>query len=826
MENLLIKLAHLIHSRHKLIVFIFSILTAASLIAILRMEITTDIVDVLPSGNEVVVQFKDFMKKFSVVENITILVEFDKKSFDEQIDIIDTLSRKLGESQLIEHVDYNAFGSQGDLYIKYFPYFLDNKGLQKLRQRLTVSGIERQIKQNRLRLISPLSSPFDNEILSRDPLDISSIVRDSILRLHGNKTNISTGYYLTKDHKTAFIFAKPKGKSRDMAFVKKLKLELDSIIKATLKERDNPSGISISLTGTYIMAEEARRVIQHDIVSSFVLSVILIALLIWLVYRVRAMVLLSIGFVLLSSLSMTLAFAYFMFGGLNIVTSIVASVLIGLYVDYCILIINRFTKELKQNGNSLMAAEVTLTKVGPAIISSCLTTSLSFFSIVVTRFEGLYELGIASGIGVLLCLFSAFFLLIPLLIWLSSKTPDLAPQGQKISLGVNRLANLIYKKSRVILILSLIITAFLAIGAFRITFDNNPDNIGMKNSQPVSIAKKIADNMGRKSEPLIIVTHSKTKEEMAESFDSLEQLLSRWKSSGLIKNHDSLSVFLPPPSHQKNVIKKIEDIKTDEIDKILIKKLKKNGFVVDDYAAAYGKGIASALSRKNIIGFAELDSITDPKISRFYDKTSMTVASYIYPQGEKWDSKTLNSIKQDISGKQSHLLGKSILFDEIKSHIIFGSALAILITLILNLAVIYLHFRNIKHTVLVMLPVVLGQILTIGIMGYLNLPFNFINIGTVALIFGLGVDYGIYMMQAYLKDSGGNIENALSLTGRNIMMCAATTIAGCGSLITAKFSGIASIGAVLSVGAVICALVSLVMLPAILHKNSTKEVLS
>ena len=119
-----------------------------------------------------------------------------------------------------------------------------------------------------------------------------------------------------------------------------------------------------------------------------------------------------------------------------------------------------------------------------------------------------------------------------------------------------------------------------------------------------------------------------------------------------------------------------------------------------------------------------------------------------------------------------------------------------------------------------MLPVVCGLLLTLGVMGYTNTPFNFVNIGTVALIFGLGVDYGIYLMQAYIKEEKRDISNALRIAGKNIMMGAATTIAGCGSLMTAKFIGIATVGIVLTIGSISCALVALFIMPALIRLKS------
>lgn len=832
METLLRKSAHLIHSKHKLIVFIFSVLTIVSIVMILNMKLTTDIIDVLPANNKVVIQFKDFMEKFSSLENLTILIEFDKKTLDEKIDVIDAIAKKLSESPLIEYVDYNALKLKGDFYFKYFPFYLDETGLDQLKQRLTPSGIEKQIRQNKQKLLSPFSSPIDNELISKDPLNISMIVKDSLMRTRGNRTmEMSTGYYLTKDNKMAFIFVKPKGKSKDMAFIKKLKSETDSIVNAVLKERDNPEGVKIGLAGTYIMAEEAREVILHDIISSFSLSVILIALLIWIVYRVRMVILLAIGFTLLSSLAMTLFFAYLMFGGLNIVTSIVAAVLIGLYVDYSMHIINRYGEELKKSMDPLTALEITLTKMGPAIIISALTTSLSFFSILVTRFEGLYELGLTSGIGVILCLMSGLFLLPSLLIFISRKNPDIAIPEKNVRVGIDGITTLVRKRPRQILAFSLIITIIAGAGLFRMSFDNNPERIGMKDSQSMLTSKKIAEATGKKGEPLIVIANAKNRADLSAEFDFLEEMFLKWKTDGLIKNYDSLGMFLPSPSRQKTVMDRVQDIKPKEIGKILTSSIEKNGFVYDSYINSYVSGITSALTNKKGIGIEDIETVADPRLGHFYNNDSLSLASYIYPEGKDRDGQTLDRLERDISSwsnlhrnlEPPALLGKDILFREIKSSILWGSSLAIIISLILNFIIVYFHFRNMKQVVLVMLPVTLGLLLTVGVMGYFRLSFNFINIGTIALISGFGVDYGIYMMQAYLKEDKRDVENALRISGKNIIMCAATTIAGCGSLVTARFAGIASIGVVLSIGAVSCSIIALLLLPAMLNLNSKQK---
>lgn len=61
-------------------------------------------------------------------------------------------------------------------------------------------------------------------MIARDPLNLHAILRDSLLKQYQtSKLDLSMGYYFTKDHSAALLLAKPIGKGRDMAFVKKIK---------------------------------------------------------------------------------------------------------------------------------------------------------------------------------------------------------------------------------------------------------------------------------------------------------------------------------------------------------------------------------------------------------------------------------------------------------------------------------------------------------------------------------------------------------------------------------------------------------------------------
>jgi predicted RND superfamily exporter protein len=166
-------------------------------------------------------------------------------------------------------------------------------------------------------------------------------------------------------------------------------------------------------------------------------------------------------------------------------------------------------------------------------------------------------------------------------------------------------------------------------------------------------------------------------------------------------------------------------------------------------------------------------------------------------------------------GADFRLVGPPVFLEEIQTTILWEAGIAALLSFAANLLIVWLHFKRWRRVWLVMLPVTAGTLFTVGAMGLFGMRFNFFNVAGIALIFGFGVDYGIYLMQAHLEGGGGGAD-AVRSTGANIVLCAVTTIASCGSLVTTHYRGLASVGAILSLGALFCLVSTLLLLPALL----------
>ena len=105
-----------------------------------------------------------------------------------------------------------------------------------------------------------------------------------------------------------------------------------------------------------------------------------------------------------------------------------------------------------------------------------------------------------------------------------------------------------------------------------------------------------------------------------------------------------------------------------------------------------------------------------------------------------------------------------------------------------------------------------GRVVTL-----LGVTFNFMNMGILPMLLGIGIDYGIYIVHRVCTQGTPNVHRAVQDTGTAISLSAVTTQVGFGTLALSTNQGLASVGVVALVGITACLVASLCTLPAALH---------
>jgi hypothetical protein len=150
---------------------------------------------------------------------------------------------------------------------------------------------------------------------------------------------------------------------------------------------------------------------------------------------------------------------------------------------------------------------------------------------------------------------------------------------------------------------------------------------------------------------------------------------------------------------------------------------------------------------------------------------------------------------------------------------------ALLLALVAIALIVWLLWRNLTDTLIVIVPLLLGSLLTLAAMALLGLSFNFANVIVIPLLLGIGVDTGIHLMH---RSKSAAIEEDLleTVTARAAFYSAATTIVSFGNLALSGHRGIRSLGVLLVVSMCIMMLSNLVFLPALLAVRARRAAIS
>ncbi len=138
-----------------------------------------------------------------------------------------------------------------------------------------------------------------------------------------------------------------------------------------------------------------------------------------------------------------------------------------------------------------------------------------------------------------------------------------------------------------------------------------------------------------------------------------------------------------------------------------------------------------------------------------------------------------------------------------------------IIAFMLVLIFISFSIRNIKSILIIVTPLLISIFWTFSILGWLGIKINIINSLISVFIFGLVIDYSIFLVFSFKKYQSGFVNTSSAA----ILISALTTIIGLGALVFAGHPALHSLGLTALIGIGSGLIVVLLCIPAILAKN-------
>lgn len=186
----------------------------------------------------------------------------------------------------------------------------------------------------------------------------------------------------------------------------------------------------------------------------------------------------------------------------------------------------------------------------------------------------------------------------------------------------------------------------------------------------------------------------------------------------------------------------------------------------------------------------------------------------VYPKADVWQRDKQEDFIEELRTVDPQVTGSPVQFYEYTTRLKQSVQKAAIYAAGIIAILVFLHFRRLSSVLLVLLPVALGSCWTLGLMGWLGISFNPVNIVSVILLIGIGVTNGVHILNRFAEEPQPNI--LARSTGKAVLVSALNTIAGFGSLLVAKHQGVASLGGVMAIGTGMCVVASLALLPAVL----------
>jgi hopanoid biosynthesis associated RND transporter like protein HpnN len=627
-------------------------------------------------------------------------------------------------------------------------------------------------------------------------------------------------------------------------------------------------GLNVGITGEPVLEYDEMSQSQKDTTLATLVSLVLVAIIFIFGYHETGRPL-KATLCLLVGLAYTMGFTTLTVGHLNILTITFVPILIGLAIDFGVHLITRYEEELRHGRSEKVALEKAIVNTGMGIFTGGFTTAGAFFAMAFTDFDGIQEMGIICGGGLLVSLVPMMTLLPVLLLRGRQNVLDhqLGPVLEKreaIELDKRaRIENFWLKRPKSAAVVVVVLTLLALVPARNVKFDYNLLNMQSAGLPAVLFQHKLIESSPRSVLFGVLV---------ATNVVQATNLIATLKSLPTVSTVDSMAPFLAEDVGGKlEVLRGIKqtasEIRFRPIDTNLVNVTELNQalFGLQGYLAlALGKiDPAEHVLRDQLVSLRqsiralrqrlELDdrSVTAEKLAQFqqalFNDVHQTFESIreqdaggkltvddlppvlrnrfiglngqlllqVYPRADIWERKAQEDFIHDLRTVDRRATGTPVQLFEYTRLLKDSYEDAALYSLIAIAVLAFIHFRKISCVMLALVPVGIGFLWMTAFMGLFNIPFNPANIMTLPLVVGIGVTNGIHILNRFAEELQPSI--LAKSTGKAVLVSGLTTIAGFGSLIAAKHQGIESLGYVMSVGTATCMVVALTFLPALLN---------
>ena len=574
---------------------------------------------------------------------------------------------------------------------------------------------------------------------------------------------------------------------------------------------------TIYLGGIPMIADDMMSFIKSDIIV-FGLGVLLfIIATLWFVFRKLIWIIIPISSCFFSVLIMT-----GLLGLLGWKVTVISSNFIALMLILTMAMNIHMSTRFLQLRNDFPNLEnfeiITMTtkKMFWPILYTVLTTVCAFLSLIFSGIKPIIDFGWMMTLGLIVSFIITFTLLPTLLSFMSNNKIKIKEgDNSKITSFLGRVS--IGNKISIFLITGIIIILSV-VGISRLEVENSFINYFNKNTEIYKGMKLIDEKLGGTT-PLEVILKFPDKAEIKTSEDD------EFEDWGSEEDNDNEKYWFT-----KNKVDRIQAVHNYLDSLSAVGKVLSFSSIIE---------VAEQLNNNKPMGTLEMGvlysklpesikkDIVDPYIS-IKDNEARISLRIIDSQDDLRRNDLINQINYDLENKlklkkeEFKLAGVLILFNNLLQSLFKSQILTLGLVMIGIFAMFMILFRNIKLSLIGVVPNFIAAFFILGIIGLLGIPLDMMTITIAAITIGIAVDNSIHYIYRFkeeflkTKDYNKTLKICHSTVGVAILNTSITIVFGFSILIFSKFIPTIYFGVFTGIAMLLAMISVLTLLPSLI----------
>ena len=802
-----------------------------------QLHLEEDINKLMPSSKNEDGTTKLAFADLKIKDKVFLL--FEGKDTEKLIEVcdefVDSLLQRDSTSQTVGDVFYrldeDLLPDGIDYLTEHLPAYIDTAVYARFDTLLTREHFTRQMQQNREDLTGEFGEMFP-ELIQMDPLGMRNVLADQLEPLTSASGSYKTidGHFFVPDSTVCIAFITPRYSSTNTGQGSAMFQMLNTQIEQFAQQHPE---VEISYHGTPASGFYNATQIKHDLTTTIAGALLLVLVFLLVCFHrwdTIPLLLLPVVFGTLFGLTMM----YWLKGEFSLLALGIGGVVLGVALSYVLHVLthHQFVEDTEQ----LLRDQV------KPVLLGCVTTIGSFAGLLFVKTDLLRDFGLFAAFAILgTTLFSLAYL--PQL--LKAKNSHTSRNEKSVESAfpafISRVVDYPFDRKKP-LIAAILLIIVVCLGAFIVggtRFDADMHNLGYDHPMTEHSEQLLREKTTVRTshsytndKTKYFASQGRTMEEAIENFALLDSKLDSLQRLGLVKSYTRTNQIFVLLHQQQERIEAWKRYWTEErlatVRSLIAQTAPQAGLNADAFGpffeAATRDYQPDALYDAGIIPTGYQSTLTEQSYGGDY-----LVFTSVRCQNDSVRSSESDYMRIcDAIAKEPNLLVLDTYYyttDTLKEMSEDFNLLQWL-SMVFVLVVLLLSFHfNWRHTLLAFAPILLSWLIVLGVMVLFDVQFNLISIIISTFIFGIGVDYSIFIMHGLISDKEKTANSQLSTVNSQlsilnshkaaILLSAIVLVTTVSSMLIAQHPAIRSVGFTTLVGLLSAVILSYVLQPAL-----------